>query len=243
MMVTKKQKSSAQLQNSHYRSARFGGFLREAIFGANDGLVTTTALIAGLYGAALSSRIVILGSLAEVVGGSISMALGTYISIKSQIEYYQNETKREKRHIKEFPELEREEIKRIYAQKGFSGRILSKLVYHLTSNKRRWLSVVLREGLGLAPERFERPRTAALTIGMSYVAIGFLPVIPFFFFPAVSALFFSLSLAALLFFFGGSLKSIVIGKRWFVGGFEVFFIGAIASVASYFAGAIIFGLI
>jgi len=101
-----------------------GGLLREVVFGFNDGLVSTFAIIAGLTGGLVENKTILLGALATLFAGAFSMGLGTYLGNKSEREIYESELAREKYEIKTVPELERQEIRDIYAEKGFKGKLL-----------------------------------------------------------------------------------------------------------------------
>jgi len=120
--VEKERRKSMQAfhQERHFHS---GGYIRDIIFGFNDGLVSTFALVTGVAAAAIAGTVstfaIMLAGMAGLVAGAVSMALGAYISSKSQIEYYYREIDREKYELKHNPEREREEISEIYKKKGF----------------------------------------------------------------------------------------------------------------------------
>ena len=109
-------------------TAKQGSLLREFIFGLNDGLVSTLSLLAGLSGALISNNIIILGGLAEIVAGSISMGLGAYISTKSEEEYYKSKIAKEKKSIEDIPSIEIKELKDLYRKKGFNKKEINLIV-------------------------------------------------------------------------------------------------------------------
>jgi hypothetical protein len=96
-----------------------GGIVRELVFGANDGLVAAFAVASGVNGAGVKSNVILIAGLTELIGGTISMALGAYLSTKSQIEYYNGEVDREAYEVDNSPDVERQEIREIYESKGF----------------------------------------------------------------------------------------------------------------------------
>ncbi len=158
-----------------------GKNLRDLIFGANDGFVSSLALVAGMSGAFTSNKVVLVAGLAGAVAGGISMALGAYLSVKSEKEYYEGELEREEREVKEVPHKEREEIRDIYRQKGFTGQDLERAVEIITSNKERWISVMMEEELKLMESDQGSPYKAGLLTGLSFFLAAMVPIIPFFF--------------------------------------------------------------
>ncbi|MDP3939685.1 MAG: VIT1/CCC1 transporter family protein, partial [Deltaproteobacteria bacterium] len=138
-----------------------GGFVREVVFGANDGLVAAFAVVAGVHGAQLTSKIILIAGMAEVVGGMISMGLGAYLSVKSAIEYIRGERLREEYEVREFPERERREIYDIYKEKGFEPPILDSIVDHICADEKRWVKIMMQEELNLVEEETLSPSKSA----------------------------------------------------------------------------------
>ena len=213
-----------------------GSYIRELIFGFNDGLVSVFALVSGIAGAALSSNIILLTGIAGLTAGAVSMALGAYISSKSQIEYYNSEIKREKEEIEKYPEVETEEIRQLYKLKGFKGQNLETVVKIITSDKKIWLKVMMEEELGLVQGKFDNPKIVAVIMGVAFVVGATLPIIPYFFMETVAALPLSavLSLAGL--FAIGSLKTIITKMSWLKSGAEMVGIGILSAAATYTIG-------
>ena len=110
-----------------------------------------------------------MAGLAEMLGGAVSMGLAAFISARSQIEFYESEVDRERYEIKRFPEHERDEIRGIYKQKGFSGPLLDQIVTHITGDPDRWADVMMREELGFTEENFESPLKSSMVVGASYL--------------------------------------------------------------------------
>ena len=220
-----------------------GKFLRHAIFGMNDGLVSVLALTAGLTGALLSKNVVIIAGVTEMIAGAISMSLGTYISTKSQIEFYKREVKREREDMERLPKLERSHVKEIYRGKGFSGAELEKIVDKLTSNKRIWLDVLVNEELGLSNSKMENAFAAGVVMFFAFIIGSLIPLSSFFLLPldfALRAAFIS-SLAIL--FLAGASKTHFTGRNWIKSGFEMVIVGALATFIAYYAGHFISGVV
>jgi Uncharacterized membrane protein len=124
-----------------------GKLIREFVFGINDGLVTTVGFIAGVTGALINIKIVIMSGSAEIIAGTVSMFFGAYLASKSQNEFYQKEINREMREIKENPGHEIEEIYEIYQDKGFTEAEIDPIVKKLMSAKKCFLILWFRMSL------------------------------------------------------------------------------------------------
>ena len=205
-------------------TAKQGSLLREFIFGLNDGLVSTLSLLAGLSGALISNNIIILGGLAEIVAGSISMGLGAYISTKSEEEYYKSKIAKEKKSIEDIPSIE-----------------INLIVNKITKHKATWLDTLIHEKIGIE-ENFEDPKKMGLTNGLSFIIGGLFPILPFFFFQASFPLLMGTVFALIVLFIIGILKSRSTGRNWFVSGLELAVICLIAASLSYLAGKVIINL-
>lgn len=153
-----------------------GDWLREIVFGLNDGLVTTLVFIMAISGIVSTHfMFVVLG---EVLAGGVSMALGGYLSARTAKEVLEQRIATEQYEIKHEPEEERAELRAIYQSKGLSGPLLDRVVGHLTANNERWLQAMVHDELGVvADERFN-PWQQGLQIGLSFVVGGLIPTVP-----------------------------------------------------------------
>lgn len=213
-----------------------GKALRDVVLGANDGFVSILGLVSGVAGGTSDSRFVVLAGAAGALAATISLALGNYISVKSQVEVHKAQIAREKRELKEMPEIERDEVRRIYYKKGFRGKQLEAVVRKLTSNKERWLRVMLEEEVGIRPDDLGDPvRSAALTGGAFTVAALF-PIVPFLFFPAGIALQIAIGLTFTAIFAVGVAKTAFTHRAWFKSGLEMVLIAAASSAVAFAAG-------
>src|SRR3989338_5875779 len=127
-------------EHKHFQheDASSGGYLRDVIYGANDGIITTFAVVAGVAGAALSSSVVLILGFANLIADGISMGMSNYLGLKSQRDFESRERQREEQETEMWPEEERDEICRMYAAKGFAGQDLDRAVAVITSDKKRW---------------------------------------------------------------------------------------------------------
>jgi VIT1/CCC1 family predicted Fe2+/Mn2+ transporter len=240
--VEKERRKSMQAFH-HEHHFHGGGYIREVIFGFNDGLVSTFALVTGIAAAAITGTVdnfvIVLAGIAGLLSGAVSMALGAYISSKSQIEYYNREIDREKYEIKMYPEREREEIREIYKRKGFRGRELNIVVNRICSNKKNWLKVMIEEELGLMIENFDNPRTIGAITGAMFVVGSIIPIIPYILLHPSSGLTVSAVVSMVGLFILGSLKTKITERVWWKSGLEMVAIGAAAAIITYGAGALI----
>lgn len=212
-------------------------YLRDWIYGGIDGTVTTFAVVAGVTGADLSSRIVIILGLANVLADGFSMAASNFSGTKVEKEEYERLRLMEREHIKTEPEGEREEIRQIFRKKGFSGRSLENAVKIITANKEQWIETMLTEEHG-QPQVIRSPLLASANTFMAFIICGLLPLLPFILnlpWPYVI----SLILAAMVFFIIGSAKSHWSIISWYRSGLETLAIGLGAAGLAYLIGRLL----
>ena len=215
-----------------------GGIIRELVFGANDGLVAAFAVASGVNGAGVKSNVIFIAGIAELIGGTIAMGLGAYLSTKSQIEYFRGEMNREAYEVDNFPDTERQEIREIYEAKGFQGEILEKIISHITSDRKRWIDIMMHEELGLSLDGTTTPIKSGIATGFAYTFGAFMPVIPYAFMQPLHGLIASAIITLSVLFGAGAAKTIVTGKNFLRSGFESMAIGGLAAAATFLAGKI-----
>lgn len=220
----------------HEDATGFGGKLRQAVFGFNDGLVSTFAVVAGVAGAMLGSRVIILAGLANLVAGAFSMGLGSYLSLKSEKEYYAKQLEYEKKEIERVPEVEREEIRIMYERKGFKSKLLDQIVKTITSDKKRWLKVMMEEEFGLGDRTIIQPKLLGFIMSCAFVIGAVIPIIPFLFGALTNALQVTIIVSFVGLFLGGVVKSFFAKEHWLKVGLEMVAIGAISATATFFIG-------
>jgi len=223
-----------------------GTYVGDFVYGAIDGSVTTFAVVSGVAGAALSANIVIILGLANLFADGFSMAIGNYLSSKSNNEFIQQERKREEWEIDNYPKGEVEEIRQIYKRKGFHGKDLESAVKVITSNKKLWVDTMMADELGLLEEKASPVKKGTVTF-IAFLLIGSIPLIPYFlsyFSEAIkeSAYPLSIVMTALAFFFIGSAKVYVTKKNWLKSGMETLLVGGLAAVIAYLVGYLLRGL-
>jgi len=212
----------------------------DAVLGGIDGCVTTFAIVSGVIGAGLTPSVAVVLGFANLVADGFSMAVSNYESAKAEIE--QNESLRaaEREHIERIPEGEREEIRQIFAAKGFAGETLETIVETITSDKGLWIDTMMNEEHGVS--RVERnPMKAALTTFAAFTVVGLVPLLPFLI-PGLKAMAqFGLSagLAAIMFFSIGALKSRVLSKPLVRTGLGTLLTGGTAAGLAFLIGYVL----
>jgi vacuolar iron transporter family protein len=156
-----------------------GNFVRDVVIGMSDGLTVPFALAAGLSGAVQSTRLVVVGGLAEIAAGSIAMGLGGYLAARGDAEHYEQERQREEREVKEIPEEEMAEVSRVFQDYGITAEQSAPIVEALSQHPKAWVDFMMRYELGLEEPEPKRAMRSAATIAGSYVAGGFVPLLPY----------------------------------------------------------------
>jgi VIT1/CCC1 family predicted Fe2+/Mn2+ transporter len=212
------------------------------IYGSFDGSVTTFAIVAGAIGASLSPLIVLILGFANLAADGFSMAAGNYQATKARIEFIQKERRREEWEVENMAESEREEIREIYAKKGFANELLDEIVRVITARKKVWIDTMMKEELGLI-EDDRKPLHTAVSTGAGFVLIGMIPLAPFIFLHvaglqiSVSQSFlYSVGFTGAAFFLIGMIKGKIVKKSLIRSGLITLLIGSIAATVAYLVG-------
>jgi vacuolar iron transporter family protein len=233
--IPKRRLEHHQQHPENEQAAEPGG-MRDVMLGLNDGLVASFAVTSGVAAAFAVSRVAVMAGMAEMLGGAISMGAAAFISSRSQVEFYQSEIAREREEMVRWPERERDEVRAIYRNKGFSGRLLDEIVSHITADPERWSDVMMREELGLHHEHLEVPHRSAVRVGFSYLLGAAIPVIPYTLFGTSSAVMVSAVVTILALFVVGAGKTLFTSRSWWRSGLESLVIGVAAAAVTYGAG-------
>ena len=215
-------------------------YLRDWIYGGIDGAVTTFAVVAGVVGAQLSTKIILIIGLANILADGFSMAAGNYLATKSEQDEIERLVAVEKRHIERFPEGEREEVRQIFKEKGFEGEDLRRVVELMTADKERWVRTMITEEYGL-PQQVRSARVAAASTFSAFVVCGLAPLLPYLV-GARNSFALSAVVTAAVFFAIGSVKSKWSMAPWWRSGLETLLIGSAAAALAYGVGVFLEGL-
>ena len=195
----------------------------------------------GLAVASQDLRIILVGGLAATFAESASMAAVAFTSKRAEQSFYESELEREKREIKEVPEMEREEIREIYRKKGFSGKLLADVVEKITSNEEVWLDEMMKFELGLQPVETKHALSSGVVVGVSALVGSLIPLLPFFFLKTIQlsineAISISLFISTLTLFTVGAYKAKTTVGNWKKSGLEIAVIGIVAAFIGYAVG-------
>ncbi len=226
------------LTRQHWHSVQ-GKFVREVVFGMNDGMVETLGFVTGVFGAVASNKIIVITGLAQILAGSISMGIGAYLSQKAYAEFYAREEETERKEMEMAPEEEGDEIKAIFRKKGFKGEELEMVVRRIISNKEVWLQTMMEQELGLTKEGYTDPLKSGLVTGFSYFAGAIPPLAPYFFFGGFESFFLSIFFSLIFLFIVGSIRGRWIGREWWWKGLEMVGFGGGAVIVTYYIGRVI----
>ena len=212
--------------------------VRDIVIGMSDGLTVPFALAAGLTGAAVTTGagtiIIITAGLAEVAAGAIAMGLGGYLAARTDAEHFASERAREERETKEMPEKEAAEVADVLRSYGLGEDMVASVVNSIRADNKRWVDFMMRFELGLEEPDPKRARNSALTIALSYIAGGMVPLAPYFFFRSVhSALVGSVIVTLLALLVFGYIKGRFTTTRPFRSAWQTVIVGGLAATAAF----------
>ena len=228
--------SDAQSEaHGHQHRDVSGGWLRPAVFGAMDGLVTNVSLIAGVGGGGGSHQFIVLTGLAGLAAGAFSMATGEYVSVSSQNELVEAEVRKEAHELKHNPESERQELAATFRMRGVDPELADEVARQISAHPDDALAVHVREDLGVDHEELPSPYTAAGASLVTFAAGAIIPLIPYL--AGLDSLRLALGLAALAAFIGGGLVARLTDRPFLRGAFRQLALGALAAGITYLIGS------
>lgn len=228
----------------HHRDVT-GGWLRPAVFGAMDGLVSNFALMAGVAGGTAATAgagartAIVLAGLAGLAAGAFSMAAGEYTSVASQSELAEQEFENERRELTRNAEGEAKELAQIWVRRGVDQDLAEKMAEQLGRNPEAALEVHAREELGMAPGELPNPWLAAGSSFLAFAVGALIPLVPYLF--GAQSLLASAILAVLGLFSAGVLVSRVTARSWLFSGTRQLLVGVLAAVVTYGVGLLVGG--
>ena len=233
-------------KNLHYEGKLWifnKDYIAEFVYGGIDGAITTFAVVAGAAGADAGLTWVLIFGFANLIADGFSMSVGNFFSVKADRDNFEKHKAVEYWEIENLREKEVEEIREIYAAKGFEGQLLEQVVEVITADKDVWVDTMMKEELEMTKDDKTPFKTAAATF-LSFNAIGIIPLLAYLFALLFdldqSHLFLMSSLATgLALMFVGYLKSIVTNTSWLKGVFETLMLGGLAAFLAYYVGEVL----
>jgi len=223
----------AQTETHHHRDVS-GGWLRPAVFGAMDGLVTNVSLIAGVGAGGGTPHFIILTGLAGLAAGAFSMATGEYVSVSSQNELVAAEVRKERFELEHHPDAERQELAGVFRMRGVEAGLADAVARQLSEHPEQALAIHVREELGVDHRELPSPVTAAGASLLTFAVGALVPLIPYLFGHASLAA--ALGLAAVAAFLGGGLVSRLTDRPFLRGAARQLALAAIAAGITYLIG-------
>src|SRR5579883_2046038 len=153
--------------------------VRDVVIGMSDGLTVPFALAAGLSGTVHDTWIVVVAGLAEIAAGSIAMGLGGYLAARTDRDHYISERDREYRETVELPQKERDEVADVFRGYGMTDVDIAPVVNAIAADQKRWVDFMMKFELGLEEPEPKRARNSAVTIAVSYIMGGLVPLAPY----------------------------------------------------------------
>jgi VIT1/CCC1 family predicted Fe2+/Mn2+ transporter len=217
--------------------------VRDVIIGMSDGMTVPFALAAGMSGVVSRSFLVLIAGIAEIAAGSIAMGLGGYLAGRSDREHYTAELAREQLEVQKVPELEREEVREVLAGYGLEDAALENAVACITADEKRWVDFMMRNELNLEQPDPARARNSAMTISVSYIAGGILPLAPYAFgLPVLRALSWSTALTLMTLLLFGAVKGRFTGVPMLKAALQTALVGSLAAGAAFGLARLVSGL-
>jgi VIT1/CCC1 family predicted Fe2+/Mn2+ transporter len=219
-----------------HREKHFTGseMVRDIVIGMSDGLTVPFALAAGLAGAVSATSLIVTAGLAEVAAGSIAMGLGGYLAARTDAEHFDAERAREVRETQEMPEEEADEVAEVFRKYGLSEEATQQVVAALRTDRERWVDFMMQFELGLEKPQPQRASRSALTIALSYIVGGMVPLMPYFFLrSAQTALLISVGVTGLALLAFGYIKGRFTTTRPWRSAWQTLAVGGLAAAAAF----------
>ncbi len=223
-------------QDERERHIRIGRYLKDVIFAANDGIITTFAVVAATVGGDLSPAVILIVGFANIFADGFSMATGNYLGTKSEQNFYKKEEAEEYREVREIPGKERQEIRDILAGKGYAGTELEQMTGLICSNEKFWVDFMMTEELKLYNPEGESPFVNGIITFVAFVGAGLIPLLPYLIFGEDASFFSAAIFTCSALFIVGAMRRFFSSMSWIVLGLEMLLVGGMAAALAYGIG-------
>jgi VIT1/CCC1 family predicted Fe2+/Mn2+ transporter len=226
----------AALDDAHHSDVS-GGWLRPAVFGAMDGLVTNIALIAGVGGGGVSPHSIVLTGVAGLVAGAISMGLGEYTSVQTQNEQVESEVAKERRELERNPAAEAAELADKWIARGLPADLAHQVATAVGRDVEQALRVHAQEELGIDPHETPSPWVAAISSFLCFSVGALVPLLPYLL--GAAALWIALAAGGVGLFTAGALTARFTNRRWWRSGLRQLVLGGLAAGVTFLIGRLV----
>jgi VIT1/CCC1 family predicted Fe2+/Mn2+ transporter len=226
----------AALDETHHADVS-GGWLRPAVFGAMDGLVTNIALISGVGGGGVPPHNIVLTGFAGLVAGAISMGLGEYTSVRTQNEQVEHEVAKERRELERFPEAEAKELADRWTARGLPAELAQQVAEAIADNPDQALRIHAQEELGIDPDETPSPWVAAISSFLCFSVGALVPLLPYLL--GATSLWYALVAGGVGLFVAGAAVARFTNRSWWRSGVRQLLLGSAAALATYLVGRLI----
>lgn len=219
---------------------RRGRYLPDVVYGANDGIITTFAVVAGAAGASFSAGAIVVLGLANLLADGISMGLSNFLALRSKQDFDKEQRKKEEWEIEKFPDIERKEVREILERWGVPEPHMESVIEGITKDKKKWVDLMMIEELGIIEEENGPPIAHGAMTFAAFLVAGAMPLLSYIF-PVnrESQFLVSIISTAISLFVVGALRSLVTKRSWLRSGLEMLGVGALAAVAAYGVGYLV----
>jgi predicted membrane protein (TIGR00267 family) len=236
--------SAKPLHEADVSEGGIGRSLRDIILGGQDGLVNVLGVVLGVAAATAQLRIIMAAALAATFSESIAMAGVAYTASLAERDYYLAQLAKERREVEDLPDVETEEVREIFRDKGIHGDLLEDVVKQITADKNVWVDVMMRDELHLAPVAQKGVAWRAVIVGISALIGSLIPLVPFAFVPLFGisvtlATILSVPLCGAVLFGVGAYKALTLVGDWRISGLQMLVIGMVSAAAGYGIGRIL----
>ncbi|MDA1335124.1 MAG: VIT1/CCC1 transporter family protein [bacterium] len=224
---------------------RFGGrYIKDVIYGANDGIITTFAIVAGVAGAGLDVFTIVLLGGASLLADGFSMAASNYLGSKSERDFVRHEYEEQAETLREDPATEKGEMQVLLQEQGYDEHDAYTLVELMFKNKKFFTDLMMHEEYELSSHWQPKLNYGAGLTFLAFITAGFIPILPFIFFAEVSNIFLvSVISTAIVLFIVGALRALVTRRSYIFSGIEMLFVGGVASTIAYSVGSMLSSLL
>ena len=230
--------STEQYSEPWHRGAKAGGWLRNIVYGFNDGLTANFGLVMGVLGANVSDKTVLLAGFAGLLADALSMAASGYLAARSEQQVREHHLALEQAELRFMPEEERQELVHYFEQKGLTAKEAAGTADRLMQDPRAALTELAREELGIDPNAQESPLQEGIVTGIATGLGAVIPILPFLFLSGAAAVWIAIIISMIGHFVVGAGRTVFTGRPALRSGFDMFVVGMGVALVTYVLGQI-----